>query len=181
LSTYQYNKSSSICYGEINILQNTGVINKILKFTNLDHMFITHRISIGFYNYGQTITYDNVKSFDNVEFVECIQSNIIPVVITRKDTNDSNQDTSYFKGFNTEVLLEKLFGSTFTLRIKKSPYNCVFFNNSVYTDTLTHCVFGMGCLMETNEKSRYVFGFNPYFLNWEEVGYIICKIFSEAE
>lgn len=165
-------------YGEINILHNTGLLNKILKLTNIDHMFITHKIAIGFYNYGETITYDNVKKFTDIEFVDCIQSNKIPVVITRKTPD---QDVNYYKGLHYDALLEKMFNGTFVQRLKKSEYNCVFFSNSAYSNTPAHCVFGMGCLNETDEKARYVFAFNPYFLSWEEVGFIICKIFSEAE
>lgn len=178
MSTNSYNKTCSMCYGEINIYHNTGILNKMLKLFNIDHMFITHQISIGFYNYGETVTYENVKSFPNIEFVECIQSNKIPVVITRKELDI---DTNFYKGLNTDALLEKMFHGTFTQSLKKSEYNCIFFSNSAYTETPSHCVFGMGCLMSNNEKARYVFGFNPYFLNWDEVGYIICKIFSEAE
>ncbi len=178
MSTNSNIKSGTMSYGEIYIEHNNGFFNKILKLTNLEHMFITHRIAIGFYNYGETITYENVKSFEDIEFVDCIQSNKIPVVITRKTPY---QDVNYYKGLNSDTLLEKMFGGTFAQRLKKSEYNCVFFSNSAYSNTPAHCVFGMGCLNETNEKARYVFGFNPYFLSWEEVGYIICKIFSEAE
>jgi hypothetical protein len=178
LSTNYNIKSDTILYGEINIEHNNGFFNRILKLTNLEYMFITHKISIGFYSYGETITYENVKLFENIEFVECIQSNKIPVVITKKFTD---QEVNYYKYLHSDDILEKMFNGTFIQRIKKSEYNCLFLSNSTFSPSSSHCVFGMGCLNETNEKARYVFAFNPYFLTWEEVGFIICKIFSEAE